>query len=208
MSEIKAYLFDMDGTLADSEAYYVSVTYDMLKEMGKERSRKEIASHIVGGTMEDVYGYLSGLLGVSKEEAERINTAAFERRPMRYRDYLFPDALKVVRTVKERGYRTALCTVNSRANMEDFLSCGFRDLFDFTVCWEDGIKEKPDPDVYLRALKALDVNRDEVIIIEDSYNGVRAGKAAGAYVIGCHIHDLGNDLSMADKVIENLIELI
>ena len=88
------------------------------------------------------------------------------------------------------------------------MSCGFDGLFDVVICYDDGVKMKPDPEVYLKTIDALNLNPDEVIIVEDSTSGVKAGKNAGAYVIGVDEANLNMDLSEADKIIKNLKELL
>ena len=198
----------MDGTLADSENYYIKNTQDCFKEQGVFKSKEEIRNSIVGIDMDATYKYVSEVLDVNYDVAKEIYDEYFIRHPLRYKDYLYPESLEVIKTLKQRGYKLALCTVNERKCVEDFLSSGFENLFDFIVCYDDGVKMKPDPDVYLKAIEAFNLNSDEVIVVEDSINGVKAGKAAGAYVIGNDEANLNMDLSKADRIIKNLKELL
>ena len=198
----------MDGTLANSESYYIKNTVDCFAERGIVKTFEDVRDSIVGITMENTYEYAAEVLGTDVEEAQRIYDTYFLKHPMHYIDYLYPESLEVIKTLKERGYKLALCTMNLKECLDDFLTAGFDGLFDYMICFEDGIIEKPDPDVYLKAMKALGFGPDEVIVVEDSVSGVKAGKASGAYTIGCREAGLGIDLSMADKVIDNLIELI
>lgn len=208
MKQIKAYLFDMDGTLADSENYYVNSTQNCFAEQGIQKTKKEIKDVIVGIDMDATYKYVSEVLGVPFVKAKEIYDDYFIRNPLKYKGYLFPESLEVIKNLKQRGYKLALCTVNERKCVDDFLSCGFEGLFDFIICYDDGVKMKPDPDVYLKTINALNLNPDEVIIVEDSTNGIKAGKKAGAYVIGVDEANLNMDLSEADKVIKNLKEIL
>ena len=208
MEKIRAYLFDMDGTLADSENYYITSTISCFRERGIEKTFDEIRNALVGVTMDAAYDYVARVLGVDVEEGKRIYDDYYKRHPLYYKDYLFKESLEVIRTLKERGYKTALCTMNEKTSVDDFISCGFEGLFDFTVSFNDGVREKPYPDVYLKAMEALGVKPEETVVVEDSVSGIKAGKASGAYVIGCNEADIGTDLSEADKVIDNLLELL
>ena len=208
MKQIKAYLFDMDGTLADSENYYIKNTQDCFIEQGVYKTRDELKDAIVGIDMDATYKYVSEVLKVDYFKAKEIYDDYFIRYPLRYKEHLYPESLEVIRILKQRGYKLALCTVNERKCVEDFLSSGFEDLFDFVICYDDGVKMKPDPDVYLKAIEALELKPEEVIVVEDSYNGVKAGKAAGAYVIGNNEANLNMDLSEADRIVKNLKEIL
>ena len=208
MGKIKAYLFDMDGTLADSESYYVNSTVSCFREKGVEKSFSEVRNAVVGVGIDIAYDYVAQVLGVERSEGVRIYDDYYRRNPLHYKDYLFKESVEVVRTLKERGYKLALCTMNEMINVKEFISCGFEGLFDYVVSFDDVEREKPYPDVYLKAMEALNVKAEETVVVEDSVSGIRAGKAAGAYVIGCDEAGIGMDLSEADKVISNLLELI
>ena len=198
----------MDGTLADSENYYVNSTQNCFAEQGIHKTKEEIKDRIIGVDMDTTYKYVSEVLGVSVAKAKNIYDDYFLRNPLKYKDYLFPESLEVIKTLKHRGYKLALCTVNERKCVDNFLSCGFEDLFDFVICYDDGVKMKPSPDVYLKAINALNLDPKEVIIVEDSTNGIKAGKNANAYVIGVDEANLNMDLSEADRVIKNLKEIL
>ena len=71
----------------------------------------------------------------------------------------------------------------------------------------DTVKTKPDPEPYLRIMQLLQVEPANAVVIEDSINGVRSGKAAGAQVIGLSATYSGNDLSEADICVKSLGEI-
>ncbi len=198
----------MDGTLANSEKYYVYVSQQCFRQRGVELSTKEISDNIVGATMAATYEYVAKVLNVDIETGKKIYDDYFLENPLNYQDYLYPSSLKLIKLLKQKNYLLALCTMNTKENVINFLKCGFEGLFDYVVYYEDGIKEKPYPDIYLKALEHFKINGQEAIVVEDSVAGVLAGKNAGAYVIGNKEAGLDIDLSRADRIIKNLDELV
>lgn len=205
---IKAFLFDMDGTLANSEKYYIDNTIACFKEKGKIRPFEEIRNEIVGATMDYTYEYASKVLNVSYRKAKIIYDDYFLKHPLNYQEYLFEDSLDTIRKLKEKGYKIALCTMNTKEAIDNFLDCGFRELFDIVIKYGEGIREKPYPDIYLKALEELNISNDEAIVIEDSLSGIKAGKNANIKVIATNESKIGCDLKEADYIIDNLKELL
>ncbi|MDO4500765.1 MAG: HAD family hydrolase [Erysipelotrichaceae bacterium] len=209
MKEIKAYLFDMDGTLANSEKYYCDHTYNALKKYAYDRDYQELCDNFIGCTDDESISYLEKVFNVDRNRAEEIFRDIYDTSVVDYKDYIFPDALETLNELKKRGYKLAMCTMNYQYNVESFLKNGFEDVFDLIFsAYELKLNPKPSPDVYNLALKELGLNSDEVIVVEDSYNGILAGKSAGAYVIANKESGFIIDTSKADKCIDNLIELI
>lgn len=177
----KAILFDMDGTLVDSERYYINGTYTWLNRYCSV-TREQIYK-IVGLNMEDTYSYLSSISGLDIKTIEKLNTDYFNKENViNYKNYLFDDVLDSLKQLKKK-YKLALCTVSDRYMLDNFLKdCDLENTFDCLLSNDDINKSKPDPEIYLRALEKLNVNKDEAIVIEDSYNGILAGKNAGIRV--------------------------
>jgi len=95
--------------------------------------------------------------------------------------------LELMRECRFRGVRMAIATTTSRANVAALLGRHIGDRwagwFDAIVCGEDVQRKKPDPEVYVRALRMLDVDAERALAIEDSPAGVAAANAAGCAVI-------------------------
>ena len=86
---------------------------------------------------------------------------------------------------------------------------GLRGLTDFFISGDECVAHKPDPEIYLRALRRLGVTPDETIVVEDSPVGIRAGKAAGALVCALRQPDgVVLDQHEADLVIDSLSEVV
>nr|MBQ6739582.1 HAD family hydrolase [Synergistaceae bacterium] len=82
--------------------------------------------------------------------------------------------------------------------------------FEHIITWQPGMKGKPAPDIFLAAARELEVNPEECLVLEDSYNGVRAAHAANMNVI--MIPDLLKPtpeiLKLADAILEDLTQVI
>ncbi len=206
---IKAVLFDMDGTLSDSERYYTDGTKFWLSRLGYDFPM-EMIYPIVGKNEEDLYRYLSSITGMTPEEAGRYNTEYFDREAqIDYSVLLFPDVKDTLEEVKRRGLKTALVSGSSMPLVERFLKqCELEGLFDATVSTIGSFPDKPDPAVYRYAMKRLAVQPEECIIVEDSRSGIEAGKRAGACTIARDASKYHIDQSEADRIIRELREIM
>jgi HAD superfamily hydrolase (TIGR01509 family) len=93
---------------------------------------------------------------------------------------------KLVRDLHNHGVKTAVVTSSNIPKMESVYRYqpAFKSLFDAILTSEDFEHSKPDPDCYLKAAERLGVLKDECIVFEDSFNGLRSGRSAGMKVVG------------------------
>ena len=83
------------------------------------------------------------------------------------------------------------------------------DLTDYVISGDECVAHKPDPEIYLRAMRHLRVSPEESVVVEDSPTGIRAGKAAGALVCALRQPDgVLLDQREADLVMDDLFELV
>ena len=92
----------------------------------------------------------------------------------------------LIATLRSHGVRTAVVTSSNIPKMESVYRYqpGFKALFDAILTSEDFDRSKPDPDCYQKAAQRLGAQSDECIVFEDSFNGLRAGRAAKMAVVG------------------------
>ncbi len=177
---MKACLFDLDGVVFDTESLYTLFWRQICSE-----SRPDIPgleTKIKGQTLVEVYDtYFSGDKALQDTITERLNNYEKE---MEYSYVLgFEDFIKEVRN---RGIKTAVVTSSNREKMEQVYEQHpeFKDMFDKILTSEDFEESKPSPDCYLKAAVCFDADPKECFVFEDSFNGLKSGKASGARVIG------------------------
>ncbi|MFC5944284.1 HAD family phosphatase [Micromonospora harpali] len=177
-------LFDMDGTLVDSEKLWDVALRELAAEYGatlSDAGRKAL----IGNSMADAMRILHDDLGQPHRDpqvsAAWIDARILElfRTGLRWR----PGALALLRAVRAAGIPTALVTSSGRPLVEVALDTLGRDSFDVVVCGDEVDAAKPHPEPYLTAARLLGVPIARCVAIEDSPPGVASALAAGAAVL-------------------------
>jgi len=181
-----AVLWDMDGTLVDSEKLWTTSLHDTARWLGGALS-PAAREAVVGGDMPRTLATLFDDLGLP-HDAERM--AAAERFLNDRTAELFggglswrPGAQEALRLLDHLGWPTALVTNTERALTEAALDSIGREHFAVSVCADEVPFGKPDPDLYLRAAELLGVAPARCLAIEDSPSGALAAQRAGAAVL-------------------------
>lgn len=203
---IKAILFDMDGTLVDSENYYTSKSFDWLKQYKKDADIKDVYK-IVGLNMTDTYKTMAKLAGISFEKCKASYDEYFLRHPINYNDYLFSDVKDTLSKLKGK-YKLCVCTSSTKEMLDSFIKDCDLDIFDLTLSSDDVINSKPNPEVYLKALDRLNIKGEEAIVVEDSSSGILAGKNAGIYTLARNGDRYLIDQSRADYIFLDMHEIL
>lgn len=177
----RAALFDLDGVVFDTEPQYSVFWGSQCRLYHPEHPGLE--HEIKGSTLDQIFDrWWSGPLEAERETlTQRLND--FEAQ-MHY-DYIegLQDFLAVLRT---QGVRTAIVTSSNRQKMDSVYRSRpeLRLVFDEILTSEDFTESKPSPQCYLRAAQRLGVAPEDCVVFEDSFNGLRSGRAAGMYVVG------------------------
>ena len=203
---IRAVLWDLDGTIVDSEEYHWQAWRDTMASEGRPITHAEFLSTF--GWRNDAI--LPLFLGdrATPSEIERIGDAKEEH----YRALVraggltpLPGAAEWIERLHKEGWREAIATSAPRANLEcvlDVLRLG--DAFDAFVSAEDVTHGKPAPDVFLSAAAKLGADPKNCIVVEDADAGVEAGKRAGMRTVGV---SRNGKARAADIVVSSLAEL-
>ena len=178
---LKAALFDLDGVVFDTEPQYTVFWGQICRQYHPEHPGLE--HEIKGQTLTQIYDrWFSGDLEAERESITR-RLDAYES-TMRY-DFIagFED---LIGDLHRHGVKTAVVTSSNQPKMESVYRYqpDFKQLFDAILTSEDFAKSKPDPDCYLKAAVRLGAQTDECIVFEDSFNGLRSGRAAMMKVVG------------------------
>lgn len=204
---IKAILFDMDGTLTDSERYYTEGTFNWINKI-KKVSLEDIYP-IIGTNMDETYKILSKLSLLSYDEVVKLNTEYFNDNPINYNDYIFNDVKDTLKLLKNNGYKLALCSLSEKWMVNNFIrDCHLENIFDVILSDDDVSNSKPNPEIYLKALELLSIDNDEAIVVEDSYNGILAGINANIKVFARDASRYHIDQSKAFYIFKDMSEIL
>ncbi len=178
-----AVLFDMDGTLVDTEPYWIAGEFALADKYDGTWSR-EHALELVGNDLIESGRYIREHMGIDREPAEIVEelldhvvAAVEEAVPWQ------PGAVDLLAALGEAGVPCALVTMSYRRFVQPVLSAlppaTFRDI----VTGDAVTQGKPHPEPYLKAARLLGVDPADCLAVEDSNTGARSAEAAGCTVL-------------------------
>jgi HAD superfamily hydrolase (TIGR01509 family) len=185
-----ATIFDLNGTLIDDGKYQEQAFYQLLGEKIKNGEIKsptpEESQALHGRPTNEILDILFGRK-LSQEEQTFFGVQKDEIYRELYRPHieLVPGTSKFLSELKEDNVPVALATSAIKANADLVLDgANIRQYFNKIVTADDVQHGKPDPEIYLTAAAALGYDPKKTVVFEDAPSGVKAGKAAGALVVG------------------------
>jgi len=183
VTTLRAVLFDMDGTLTDSEKLWTVALDRVAAELGGQLSVRTRQAMVGHNLIESIQMLLDDLGSdhppVATGRLLTRYTAELFAGPMPWR----PGARELLQAVRDAGLKTALVTATERTLVDLALNTLGHRTFDAVVPGDEVARNKPDPLPYLRAMELLDVPPGDCIAIEDSPNGSLSASRAGVPVL-------------------------
>jgi HAD superfamily hydrolase (TIGR01509 family) len=179
-----AVLWDMDGTLVDSEEYWLSSEQNLALEFNGTWEAQD-GLDLIGMSLYDSTKVMKAKMGLELEPDEIINrltddVVAQLQVSIPWR----PGAQEILRELKKRGIKTALVTMSMKRMAESVASQIPFKAFDVIVAGDMVTLGKPDPEPYLMAARLLGVAPEDCVAFEDSHTGLTSAEAAGTKAIG------------------------
>ncbi|WP_010676580.1 pyrophosphatase PpaX [Bacillus timonensis] len=206
---IKTLLFDLDGTLIDTNELILQSFLHTFKTYFPDRhfTREEILP-FNGPTLHESF---------SSVDPDRAEEMIVEYRKFNHEKHdelvtEFPGVFDTIKTLKEKGYKIGVVTTKLRNTVNMGLKLTKLDqFFDVVVTLDDVKNPKPDPEPVLLALRLLESTPEETIMIGDNYQDIVAGKNAGTKTAGVAWSHKGKDFLLEykpDFMLENMSDLL
>ena len=209
---LQAVIFDMDGTLLDSEIIHYIVIHDILKrELGVDQSMQEYLKYcgipdqkmwpmILEETATAVDIPEQGIMALSAE-LERMHWAEYNLYIEKNGVKPFPGVRELMVSLQKEGIRIAVATGSLARIVRDNLELlGITEFVEAVATSEDCSNGKPAPDVFLLAAKKLCVEPENCLVVEDAGNGLVGAMRAGMACVGFDGSELPSDMELAPVV--------
>jgi HAD superfamily hydrolase (TIGR01509 family) len=203
---VAAVLWDLDGTLVDTEPYWIEAEFDLVAKHGGTWSR-EHALALVGNDLLASGRYMSENAGIDLEPSEIVEelldrVMAQLGRTVPWR----PGAVELLTQLRDHHVRCALVTMSYRRFVAPILAMLPPDTFEVIVTGDSVTQGKPHPEPYLKAAARLGVDPADTLAIEDSNTGARSAEAAGCtvLVVENHVPVLAGDRRVFTESLEGL----
>lgn len=205
LKNIKAVIFDFDGTLANDISYHINSYVQAFREIGIELTEKE-KSNLIGKPMnitikEIINRHKKG----NMKEIKYKKTKLYENK-IKGKFVLYKDVEISIKKLKKK-YKLAILTASNKKLLYDSMPSGFRKNFSVIETGEENFKPKPDPEGLFIIAKKLKLNPSDCIYVGDMDRDMYAAKNAGMIAFGIK-RGMKEDLEKADFRIKSLKELI
>jgi beta-phosphoglucomutase len=208
--DIKAVIFDLDGTLIDNNEFHLRSWRKYLEVVGKKVSEEEYLANINGRTNKDAVEYIYGRK-MSGEEAMKYTLEKEAIYRDLYRPYIKPvnGLPTLLEHFADLDLPMAIATSGIQVNIDYmFEHLPIRNYFRVVVNSAHIRKGKPDPEIYLRTAEELNIPASRCLVFEDAVVGIAAAKAASMHTIAVLTTHSKEELSAANLVIKDYTELL
>ncbi|MDE5742665.1 MAG: HAD family phosphatase [Oscillospiraceae bacterium] len=207
-----AAIFDLDGTLVDSNAVWKKIDIILLQRRGIKCS-DELADRMTSMTYEDAFVEMQklGVKDSFEEILKEFNELAVDE--YRHNIFLKDYAVEYLTYLKGQSVKIALATASPKELYEPVLRHNHAySYFDAFCTTDEAGRDKNSPDIYLLAASKLGVAPDECVVFEDVLKGIFSAKNAGMTAVGVYDRYTAEDIvtirAAADKFIMNFSEMM
>lgn len=185
-SSIKAVIFDLDGVLVEAKDWHYEALNKALAIFGCDFSYEEHLSTYDGLPTKTKIN----MLNKTKNFPIELSEVVYDLKQIYTNEYFstrcFPDFSQdyLFRKLKDKNIKTAVASNSIRATVDQaMINLDIKKYIEFSLSNEDVENPKPSPDIYLKAIKNLNLTPEECLIVEDNQNGIKAANASGAHCL-------------------------
>ncbi|NMD37337.1 MAG: HAD family phosphatase [Christensenellaceae bacterium] len=178
--KIKAVLFDMDGILVDSERVSQEVFIKIAKEYGYNITKDQVLKTL-GLTYNDTMSYFKDKISYDYPYEEIVSNLERKLIEMAYQGTLpiKSNVREVIDELKKKKILIAVSSSNTKLSVNSYLDAlKIKESFDVIVTGDDVTNGKPSPEIFNKTAELLNVKNNECLVVEDSFNGLKAAKLA------------------------------
>ncbi len=204
-SQDKGVIWDMDGVIADTAPYHFKAWQKVFQKIDVNFTEDDF-KHNFGKRNDTI---IRNILGeqITQSEIDAIGREKEEafRKLVRQNIKPLPGAIKLMKSLGEHGFKTALASSAPIENIRLITrSLGINNCFQAIVTSRDVTEGKPSPQGFLLAAQKLEVEPQRCVVIEDAIAGVTASKRAGMYCIAVTNSHPRESLAEADQIVDTL----
>ncbi|MFC0024281.1 pyrophosphatase PpaX [Neobacillus cucumis] len=209
-NKITTVLFDLDGTLIDTNELIISTYLNTLEKYFPSKYTREDVLPFLGPTLHEVFGGMT-------PDPDRVEemVAAYRDYNLSKHDELvkeFVGVTETIQTLKERGLKLAVVTTKRLdVTLKGLRLMNLERFFEVIVAYEHVAKTKPDPEPIFKALEQLDSTPSETMMVGDNFHDILAGKNAGTQTAGVAWSIKGRDYIASyepDYILEDMTDLL